>query len=180
VQLSPEAIVKGYQTRQAYGILKIHRTQERMTMKVLLNENLENLGRLGDIVEVKPGYARNYLYPRNLAIEPNKHNLEVMKFKKVKAQKKLELEKLSATEQKEKLEALTLTISKKAGESDTLFGSVTPAEIQAKLEEMGFAIDKKKFHIDEPIKKLGSYVCVIRLMEEIEATLKIEVIKEGE
>jgi len=149
-------------------------------MKVLLNENLDNLGRLGDIVDVKPGYARNYLYPRNLAIEPNKHNLEVMKFKKIKAEKKLEQEKLTAAELKQKLDNLTLTISKKAGESDTLFGSVTSTEIQAKLEELGINIDKKKFHLEEPIKKLGSYVCKIRLMEEIESNVKIEVIKEGE
>lgn len=149
-------------------------------MKVLLNENLENLGRLGDIVEVKPGYARNYLFPRELALQPTKHNLDVMKYKKVKAQKQLELEKLSAVEQKQKIEAMTLTITKKAGESDTLFGSVTPMEIQSKLEELGFSIDKKKFHFEEPIKKLGHHECKIRIMEDIEAVLKIEVAKEGD
>ena len=149
-------------------------------MKILLNENVENLGRLGDIVDVKPGYARNYLLPRKLAIHPDKHNLEMMKFKKIKAQKQLEVEKLSAIEQKQKIEELTLTISKKAGESDTLFGSVTPMEIQTKLEEMGLNIDKKKFHLMEPIKRLGHHVCKIRLMEDVEAELKIEVVKEGD
>lgn len=148
-------------------------------MKVLLNDNLENLGQLGEIVEVKPGYARNYLLPRSLALHPTAHNLHVMKYKKVKAQKKLEMEKLSAEEQKQKLEALTLTIARKAGESDTLFGSVTTIDIQAKLEEMGFNVERKKFHLDEPIKKLGQHLCKIRLMEGIEATLKIDVIKEG-
>jgi len=148
-------------------------------MKVILNENIEQLGRLGDIVEVKPGYARNYLLPKKLALEPNKHNLEVMKFRKLKAQKQLELEKLSAMEQKQKIEDLQLTIEKKAGESDTLFGSVTPMEIQQELEEMGITIDRKKFHLDEPIKKLGHHVCKIKLVEDIEAELRIDVVKEG-
>lgn len=149
-------------------------------MKVLLNETIDTLGKLGDLVEVKPGYARNYLFPKGLAIQPNKHNLEVMKFKIVKAKKKLELEKLSAVEQKKKLEEITLVMKKKAGETDTLFGSVTAMEIEAKLAEMGITIERKKFHMDEPIKKLGSYVCKIKLVEEIEADLKIEVIREGE
>ena len=83
-------------------------------------------------------------------------------------------------EQKQKLEELTLTISKKAGETDTLFGSVTPAEIEAQLQEMGVEIERKKFHLDEPIKKLGSYICKVRLMEDVEAELKIEVVKEGD
>lgn len=147
-------------------------------MKVLLNENIEHLGRLGDVVEVKPGFARNYLFPRNLALQPNKHNLEVMKFKKIKAQKKLELEKLSAIEQKKKLEELTLTIPKKAGESDTLFGSVTTMEIQQMLENLGITIDRKKIHLDDHIKRLGSHSCRIKLVEEIEAIVKLEVVRQ--
>lgn len=148
-------------------------------MKVILNEHIESLGRLGDVIEVKAGYARNYLLPRNMVVLPTKHNLEVMKFKKIKALKQLELEKLSAQEQKAKLEAVTLTITKKAGESDTLFGSVTTMEIQEKLEEKGFTIDRKKIHLAEHIKKLGLHVCTIKLIEEIEAQVKIEVLREG-
>lgn len=149
-------------------------------MKVLLNETIDTLGKLGDLVDVKPGYARNYLLPKGLAIQPNKHNLEVMKFKVIKAKKKLELEKLSAIEQKKKIEGITLVMKKKAGETDTLFGSVTTMEIEAKLEEMGINIERKKFHLDEPIKKLGNYVCKVKLVEEIEADLKIEVVREGD
>lgn len=148
-------------------------------MKVILNEYVESLGRVGDIVDVKPGYARNYLFPRKLALPPTKHNMEIMKYKKVKAEKQLEIDKMSARDQKTKLEELTLVIEKKAGETDTLFGSVTPSEIQEKLEEMGVSIDKKRFHLDEPIKKLGTHVCTIRLIEEIVAEVKIEVIREG-
>lgn len=148
-------------------------------MKVLLNENVEKLGRLGDLVEVKNGYARNYLLPRNLAIEPNKHNLDMMKYKKKKAEKRLEQEKLTAKELKTKLELLTLKIEKKAGDTDTLFGSVTAHEIEERLTALGYSIERKKFHLEEPIKKLGVYTCKIRLVEDIEAMLKIEVIREG-
>lgn len=149
-------------------------------MKIILNEDVENVGGLGDIVEVKPGFARNYLFPRKLALQYNKHNEDMIKFKKIKALKKIEMEKLSAMELKQKLEELTLTITKKAGESETLFGSVTTIELQGKLEEMGITLDKKKFHLEEPIKKLGLHVCKVKLMEEIDAELKIEVVKEGE
>ena len=149
-------------------------------MKVILNENVENVGRLGDILDVKRGYARNYLFPRKLALEYNKHNEEMMKYKKIKAREKIEMEKLSAIELKQKIEELTLTLAKKAGESETLFGSVTTIEIQSKLEEMGITLDKKKLHLEEHIKKLGQYVCKVKLMEDIEADLKIEVVKEGD
>ena len=149
-------------------------------MKIILNEDIEHLGRLGDVVEVKPGYARNYLFPRGLALQPTNHNLEMIKYKKIKVQKRVELEKLSALEQKQKLEELTLTIEKKAGESDTLFGSVTTIDIQEKLAELGTQIDRKKIHLDEPIKKLGHHLCKVKLIEDIEAEIKIEVVKQNE
>lgn len=149
-------------------------------MKVILNENVDYVGKLGDIVEVKAGFARNYLLPRQLALQPTKHNVDLLKFKKIKAAKKLELEKLSAVELKKKLEELTITIKKKAGETDTLFGSVTAMEIESKLAELGISIERKKFHMEEPIKKLGNYVCKIRLVEDIEADLKIEVTRDTE
>ena len=149
-------------------------------MKVILNSDIEKLGKLGDIVEVKPGYARNYLFPRDLALIPNKHNLQLMETRKKKVQKKLELEKLTAIEQKRKIEEITITIEKKAGETDTLFGSVTPTEIEEKLQEQGITIERRKLHIEEPIKRLGSYSCKVKLFDDVEAEFKIEVVKEGE
>jgi large subunit ribosomal protein L9 len=149
-------------------------------MRVILNADIEKLGKLGDIVEVKPGYARNYLFPRELALKPTKHNLDLLEVKKKKVQKKLEIEKLSALEQKQKIEEITLTIEKKAGEKDTLFGSVTTSEIEKMLEEMGVTIERRKLHLEEPIKRLGSYSCKVKLFEDIEAEFKIEVVKEGE
>jgi len=149
-------------------------------MKVILNSDIEKLGKLGDIVEVKPGYARNYLFPRDLALIPNKHNLQLLETRKKKVQKKLELEKLTAIEQKQKIEEITITIEKKAGETDTLFGSVTPAEIEEKLQEQGVTIERRKLHLEEPIKRLGSYSCKVKLFDDVEAEFKIEVVKEGE
>jgi large subunit ribosomal protein L9 len=149
-------------------------------MRVILKKDIESLGKLGDLVEVNPGYARNYLFPKGFVLEPTKHNLDVMKQRKIKAEKQLELEKLTSMEQKTKLEELTLTIEKKAGENEQLFGSVTPMEIEGKLAEMGIVIERKKFHLEEPIKKLGSYICKIKLLEDIEADLKIEVVEEKE
>jgi large subunit ribosomal protein L9 len=149
-------------------------------MKVILYTDIEKLGVVGDVVEVKSGYARNYLFPKKLALEVNKHNLELMAVKKKKIQKQIELEKLSATEQKNKLEELKLKIEKKAGESDVLFGSVSVMEIEKKLEESGISIERKKLHLDEPIKRLGNYTCKVKLFQDIEAELKIEVVKEEE
>ena len=149
-------------------------------MRVILNSDLEKLGKLGDIIEVKAGYARNYLLPRDLALAPSKHNQQLLELKKKKIQKNLEVEKLSAMEQKQKIEEITLTIAKKAGEKDTLFGSVTTAEIENMLEEMGVTIERRKLHLDEPIKRLGSYSCKVRLFDDIEAEFKIEVVKEGD
>lgn len=149
-------------------------------MKVILNSDIDKLGKLGDIVEVKPGYARNFLFPKQFALEVNKHNIDLMNLKKKKIQKKIELEKLSALEQKQKLDEISITMEKKSGEGDVLFGSVTIPEIEKKLEEMGIKIDRKKLHLEEPIKRLGNYTCTIKLFEDIEAEVKIEVVKEDE
>ena len=149
-------------------------------MKVLLNADLENLGKVGDLVDVKPGYARNYLFPNDFAIEVTKHNLEIMVHRKKKADKKRELEKLSAEELKTRIEALKIEITKKAGENDVLFGSVTTIEIEKILNEKGIKIERKKIHLDEPIKKTGSFISRVKLFEDVEAQLKIEVLKEGE
>jgi len=148
-------------------------------MRVILNENIDKLGKIGDVVDVKPGHARNYLLPQGLAVPHTPHNLGLMESKKKKFQKRVELERMSALEQKQKIEQLLLVITKKAGETDTLFGSVTTLEIEEMLEGMGVTIERKRLHLDEPIKKLGSYTCKVKLMEDMDAELKIDVVKEG-
>jgi len=149
-------------------------------MKVILNSDIDHLGNIGDIVEVKDGHARNYLFPKELALSLNKHNLDIMKIKKNKIQKKLEIEKMSAIEQKQKLEEITLTFERKAGEKGILFGSVGVSDIEEKLKDVGIHVDRKKYHLEEPIKKVGNYTCKLKLFEDIEAELRIEVKAEGE
>lgn len=149
-------------------------------MKVILNSDIDHLGNIGDIVEVKDGHARNYLFPKKLALSLSKHNLDIMKIKKNKIQKKLEIEKMSAIEQKQKLEEITLTFERKAGEKGILFGSVGVSDIEEKLRDVGIHVDRKKYHLEEPIKKVGNYTCKLRLFEGIEAELRIEVKAEGE
>jgi large subunit ribosomal protein L9 len=103
-----------------------------------------------------------------------------MQGKKKKHQKKLEIEKLSAVEQKQKLDGVSISIKKKSGENDVLFGSVTTAEIEKELEAKGISVEKKKIHLDVPIKRLGEFTAKIKLFKDVEAEIKIEVLKDGE
>lgn len=149
-------------------------------MKVILLTDMEHLGSLGDVVEVKPGFARNYLLPRKYALPVTPHNLEQMENRRRKHQLIIEQEKLSAMELKERLEKLQLVIRKKAGENEVLFGSVTAADIEEKLAEHAVTIERKKIHFDEPIKRLGHFTLKLKLVKDVEAQLAVEVVKEGE
>lgn len=149
-------------------------------MKVILTSDVEKVGNLGDVVEVKKGFARNFLMPRQLAVEVSEHNLALMAARRKKHQKKLEQEKLAAGEQKRRLEGVALTMRKKAGENDVLFGSVTTAEIEKALADQGFAVERKKIHLDEPIKRLGDFSARIKLFQGVEAVIPIAVLKEEE
>jgi large subunit ribosomal protein L9 len=149
-------------------------------MKVILTADVEKVGDLGDIIEVKRGFARNFLLPRKYAVEVTAHNVTLMENKKKKHQKQLEIEKLSAMEQKQQLDAISITIKKKAGENDVLFGSVTTSELEKELKAMGINVEKKKLHLDEPIKRLGNYTLKIKLFKDVDAEIKIAVLKDGD
>jgi large subunit ribosomal protein L9 len=149
-------------------------------MKVILTADIEKVGNLGDIIEVKKGFARNFLLPRKYAIEVSPHNVTLLENKKKKHLKQLEIEKLSAVDQKQKLEGISITIKKKAGENDVLFGSVTTSELEKELKALGVEVEKKKLHLDEPIKRLGNYTLKIKLFKDVEAEIKIAVLKDGD
>jgi large subunit ribosomal protein L9 len=147
-------------------------------MKVILRENLENLGEIGDVVDVKDGYARNFLIPRKLAFEASTKNLSQLEAQKKQLEYKLEKEKRSAEKQRDELEKVSLTIQMKVGEDGKLFGSVTTQMIAEALKEKGFEIDRKTITIPEPIKALGIYTIEIRLHKEVDAKIKVWTVRE--
>lgn len=144
-------------------------------MKVLLNDDIENLGDIGDVVNVATGYARNYLIPRNLAVEANPKNIK--QFEHIKRSMAAKVEKAREEKQSvaDKLASITLSFIAKAGEEGKLFGSITSMDIQKELNNHGVDIDKKKIIINEPIKRTGEYNIQIKLHSDIIADVKAEV-----
>lgn len=144
-------------------------------MKLILQENIEHLGQIGDIVKVAPGYGRNYLLPKGLAIEATEKNAKALDH----AKRQLAYKKNKALEAAKnlvaKLEALTIELTHQAGEEGKLFGSVTNMEIAAFLKDNGFDVDRKKIVLAEPIKQLGEYTVPVKIHPEIAATLKVKV-----
>jgi large subunit ribosomal protein L9 len=126
-------------------------------MKVILKEDVDNLGFIGEIVTVKDGYARNYLLPRNLAVVASTKNIKELEHHKRIIQQKVIKAKNAAEEMAKKISANPVVIKAKAGEEEKLFGSVTNINIVEALKEMGFDINRKKILLDEPIKRLGEY-----------------------
>lgn len=149
-------------------------------MRVILKENIENLGKKGDIVEVASGYGRNYLLPKRLAIEVTTSNMKMIEMERQALKKIFEQEKSSYQELIEKMNETRLTFFRKTGEKDIIFGSVSSADILDALEKLGIKIDKKKIILEEPIKRLGNYVVPIKAFHDEQAEVKIEVVKEGE
>ncbi len=147
-------------------------------MKIILRENLENLGEIGDVVEVKNGYARNYLIPRKLAYEANTRNLNQLEAQKKQLDRKIEKDKLHAEKLRDGLEKVSLTIQMKVGEDEKLFGSVTTQMIADELKDKGFDIDRKKIVIPEPIKALGIYTVEMKLHKDVEAKVKVWTVRE--
>ena len=147
-------------------------------MKVILLEPMENLGDVGDVVNVKPGYARNYLFPRGLAAPATPSNLKALEAK-IRAQAKRAAERKAEAERlKEMLEPLTLKIKVKAGETK-IYGSVTARDIARELKEQhGITIDPKRLQLARPIKELGAYEIVYKPHPEVPITLKVWVLNE--
>ncbi|MAE93483.1 MAG: 50S ribosomal protein L9 [Deltaproteobacteria bacterium] len=146
-----------------------------MAVKVILREDVENLGDAGDVVAVKPGYARNFLIPTGKAIVATRSKIsELEHHQRVIAEKQAkQLKDLRAA--KDRLEGLSLEISAQAGEEGKLFGSVTSAQIAALVAEKGMQIDRRKIELAEPIKELGEHEVPVKLHREVIANLKVSV-----
>lgn len=155
------------------------RIEKGGAMKVILRDNIENLGKRGDIVNVARGYGRNYLIPKKLALEVTPSNMKMVEQQQKALRKKLEKEVKTFQAEKEKINQIQLSFSRKAGDKDSIFGSVSLTDISKALEEKGYDIEKKKILLAEPIKRLGTYKIPIKVFHEERAEITLEVIKEG-
>jgi large subunit ribosomal protein L9 len=146
------------------------------TIQVVLQHDVHNVGKSGELVKVRPGYARNYLIPRDLAVPATTAAVNRIAHEKSVAVAKAEKAKKEARDQAAKLEGLAVQIARPVGEEDRLFGSVTTKDIHAALKAKGIEIDRKKMHLPDPIKALGTFDVPVKLLGDISATLKVEVV----
>jgi large subunit ribosomal protein L9 len=147
-------------------------------MEVILREDIEKLGSRGQLVSVAPGYARNFLLPKRLAVAATEANKKIVEQERQAALRREAKEADDARELAKLLAPVVITIAQKAGENDQLFGSVTSSDIAARLEEQKFHIDRKKIQLADPIKQLGEYDVTIRLHREVSVDIKVNVVKE--
>ena len=148
-------------------------------MKVILRADVDNLGRLGDIVAVRPGYGRNYLLPQGLASMATPGNLKVFEQERRKLQAMNDAVKAEAAALAAKIEAAKVVIEVRVGDGDKLYGSVTSSQIGAILEEQGVEVDRRKIQLEDGIRSLGEYVIDVKLHPEVVAKLTVNVVKHG-
>ena len=148
-------------------------------MEVILRDHVENVGRRGEVVKVADGYARNYLLPRKLALPATAGNKKQIERERVKLDAQEAHEKTAAEAVSSKMADLKVVISRKVGDTDALFGSVTSADIAEALGKLGFETDKRKLGLREPIKKLGTYTVPLRLHREVVVNIPVKVVGEG-
>ncbi len=148
--------------------------------KVLLREDVDDLGARGEIVRVKAGYARNYLLPRNLAVQATAGNVKGIEQERAALLKKEAKERATAEGQSQQMSSLVLEFKRKAGEQGALYGSVTSMDVAEALKERGYEIDRHRIHLREPLKRLGEYTVPIRLHREVTIDLHVKVAAEGE
>jgi len=147
-------------------------------MQVILLEDVSSLGKAGDLVKVSDGYGRNYLVPQNKAILATEKNIKALEHQKRLVQQRMAKTKKDVQRMAQEIEALSCTFTKTVGESGKLFGSVTSMEIQAYLKENGIDVDRKKIHLEEPIKSVGMHVVPVKLHPDVTAQLKVWVVQE--
>jgi len=145
-------------------------------MKVILRETVSNLGTAGDVVDVKPGYGRNYLLPKKMAVLATTGNIRQIEHEKRVALAQQAKLKASATELAKRLAAVELTIARRVGEQDKLFGSVTAIDIAEQLEPMNLGVERRQIHLEEPIKSIGTFEVPVRLHHDVTQVIKVNVV----
>ena len=148
--------------------------------KILLREDVDDLGARGEIVRVRAGYARNYLLPRKLAVEATTNNVKQIEQERARLLKKEATERATAQGQADQLGNLVLEFKRKAGEQGALYGSVTSMDIAEELKNRGYEIDRHRIHLREPLKRLGDFTVPLRLHREVTVDLNVKVTAEGD
>ena len=149
-------------------------------MKVILQETMEGVGHLGDLLDVKAGYARNFLLPRKKAVLADSRSIKAFEHIKRVAGERAKKEKLEIETHAKSISAVALTVETKVGKDDKMFGSVTVKDIAEGLAEKGIVVDRRKIQLDQPIKELGTFTIPIKLPRDVTATVMIHVVKKQE
>ena len=150
-----------------------------MSVQVILREPVDHLGRRGDIVKVADGYARNYLLPRRLALPVTEANRRQVERERVVADARDAAEKESAEAFAERLNQVVCVVERRVGETDTLYGSVTAADVAAALLDRSFEVDRRKIQLADPLKKLGEHRVAVKVHREVTAEVTVRIVKEG-
>ena len=151
-----------------------------MPVQLILRDDVPNLGKIGDVVRVKPGYARNYLLPRGLAVEASPKNMRVLEHQKRVIASKADREHKSAEASAKRLDGLQITVRARAGEEGRLFGSVTNMDVERLLADKGFQVERRRILLEEPIKQLGTYPITVQVGRAVRATVQLTVEAEPE
>jgi large subunit ribosomal protein L9 len=147
-------------------------------MEVILRDNVEKLGSRGQMVKVADGYARNFLLPKRLAVEATESNKKIVEQERQAALRREAKEKAGAEELAQLMNGVVVTIAQKAGDQDQLFGSVTSKDIAELLEKQDYHVDRRKIHLEEPIRQLGEFKVPIRLHRDVAAEITVQVVRE--
>jgi len=147
-------------------------------MKIILRQDYDALGKMGDMVTVKDGYARNFLIPKQIAVLANQKNMKILQEESKTFERQQNKDKKQAEGLAKELEKVSITATVSVGEEDRVFGSVTAQTIADLLKEKGYDIDKKKIHLEESIKALGIYTVSLKLHQDVDANVRVWVVKE--
>jgi large subunit ribosomal protein L9 len=152
--------------------------REESNVEVILREDVENLGKIGDVVEVAGGFGRNYLLPNGLAVKASTKNLKEQEHQKSLVQARMDRQRREAEVLAGSLDSVSCTISRKTGEEEKLYGSVTSRDIEEALKQEGVSIDRRRILLEEPIKKLGVYTVPVKLHTDVTGNIKVWVVKQ--